>query len=205
MKRMVAAGAALIVASGSGVVAATNAGAIGSEATAPSAKQARAVMKDPEGKKIAQVTFRNRGKVTDVVAVFRKSSYIEAGFHGFHVHANDLDAAGSGCDADPDAASSTWFVSADGHLADAGESHPKHSGDMPSVYTLANGKARAAFTIDKIPMDRLRGAAVMLHANPDNFGNIPASDYPAVSDEAKAKTASTGNAGDRIACGVIRR
>jgi Cu/Zn superoxide dismutase len=48
---------------------------------------------------------------------------------------------------------------------------------------------------------------VILHAGADNFANIPlgagATQYTANSTDASAATAKTGNAGDRIACGVI--
>lgn len=216
MKRGIAAVVALGLASAGGAVLATQAGATGEESAAPEGIQveaakdrtAKAVMRDPEGRKVAVVTFTNRGSVTKVVGVFRKNSFVSAGFHGFHVHANNLAAGGQGCKADPDAEPATWFVSADGHLADADESHGKHTGDMPSVYTLANGKARVAFSIDKIGLKRLRGSAVMLHAGPDNFGNIPLGEgddqYTANGDAATVKTTATGNSGDRVACGIIR-
>jgi Cu-Zn family superoxide dismutase len=77
------------------------------------------------------------------------------------------------------------------------------------VFTLANGKARIAFQIDKIPFGRLVGSAVMLHAGPDNFGNVPVGDgsdqYKENSPAGPDKTAKTGNAGNRVACGVIKR
>ena len=52
-------------------------------------------------------------------------------------------------------------------------------------------------------------AVVILHANPDNFGNVPTgsadNQYTANSEAATTATANTGNAGNRVACGVIRR
>ena len=55
----------------------------------------------------------------------------------------------------------------------------------------------------------LRNRVVILHANPDNFGNVPtgpaANQYTANSQAATTATANTGNAGNRVACGVIRR
>ena len=57
-------------------------------------------------------------------------------------------------------------------------------------------------------MADLAGKAVIVHAGADNFGNIPLGaaldQYTANDPAAVAKTQNTGNAGDRIACGVIR-
>ena len=54
----------------------------------------------------------------------------------------------------------------------------------------------------------LPGKAVILHAGADNFGNVPVGtgpdQYTANSAAATTKTGNTGNAGDRIACGVIK-
>jgi superoxide dismutase, Cu-Zn family len=44
------------------------------------------------------------------------------------------------------------------------------------------------------------GTAVMVHAGPDNFANIPERYAPNGPD---ADTLKTGDSGDRIACGVV--
>lgn len=44
------------------------------------------------------------------------------------------------------------------------------------------------------------GAALIIHDNPDNYGNIPERYAPDGPDE---ETLSTGDAGDRQACGVF--
>ena len=96
--------------------------------------------------------------------------------------------------------SASWFVSADGHLSATGQTHGEHHGDLPSPLVRADGTAWLAFTTDRIDPDVLRGRAVVLHAKPDNFGNIPADKYPG---GPKEDTLKTGDAGSRIACGVI--
>ena len=129
-------------------------------------------------------------------------------FHGFHIHANDDDTAtpgnGTGCVATSDPATS--FLSADGHYNPTDETHSHHAGDMPVVYVNADGSVETQFTLDGIDAGDLDGKVVILHANPDNFANIPlgteATQYTAGA-EAEAATAKTGNAGPRVACGVI--
>jgi Cu-Zn family superoxide dismutase len=50
---------------------------------------------------------------------------------------------------------------------------------------------------------------VIVHALPDNYDNIPLGtapdQYTANSPAAREKTLATGNAGDRLACGVVKR
>jgi superoxide dismutase, Cu-Zn family len=62
------------------------------------------------------------------------------------------------------------------------------------------------FDIDRIPIGDLANRVVILHAKPDNFGNVPvgtADDQYSAGKDSLTKTQATGNAGDRIACGVI--
>ena len=105
-----------------------------------------------------------------------------------------------------------WFLSADGHLSTPEQKHSGHQGDMPSPLVMADGTARLSFTTDRIDPETLRGRAVILHHLPDNFGNVPLGDghdlpeyTPNASSAAIDLTNRTGNAGDRVACGLIRR
>ena len=74
--------------------------------------------------------------------------------------------------------------------------HPKqgkhHAGDMYNLVANANGEATATFELDEIRLaDGKHGIldrAVIVHANPDDYSTQP-----------------TGNAGGRIACGVIHK
>lgn len=104
--------------------------------------------------------------------------------HGFHVHER-------GDCSSPDA------MSAGGHFNPLGQPHghhaggARHVGDMPNLKADANGNAEVEFTLKGVelstggPADIL-GKAVIVHANPDDYTSQPA-----------------GNAGPRLACGVI--
>jgi Cu-Zn family superoxide dismutase len=169
-----------------------------------------AKLRDPEGRVVGTVKFRIGREVMHVDAKLRPNHYVEANaFHGFHIHANDNPANGRGCIADPSDPPSTWFVSADGHLAASGQTHGKHNGDLPSPLVMADGTARLTFTTDRIAPEDLLGRAVILHKLPDNFGNVPVgvgpNDYTANSTAATDRTAATGNSGDRVACGMLSR
>lgn len=168
-----------------------------------------AALRDPAGAYTGFVSFTGAGSSTVVTVVLFRSPHVTPGiFHGLHVHANDDPANGSGCKADDAQPPSTWFVAVDGHLAEAGQHHGAHAGDLPSPIVTTAGRAVLNFTTDRIDRDHLRGRAVVLHAGPDNFGNVPtgpgADQYIANSPSAVEKTHKAGNAGDRVACGVIR-
>jgi Cu-Zn family superoxide dismutase len=170
----------------------------------------RAVLRDPGGAYVGTAWFVDKRHRTEVRAVLAPNRYVAVNaFHGFHVHANNDPANGRGCQADPDQPSTTWFVSADGHLASAGQTHGAHDGDLSSPLVLPDGRAELRFTTARIDSRALLGRAVVLHAGRDNFGNVPTGEAPTQytpNDPAAVDlTSRTGNAGDRVACGVIRR
>ena len=121
------------------------------------------------------------------------------GFHGFHVHT-------VGSCVGPD------FTSAGGHFNMAGPNHnmagpnhPMHSGDMVSLLVNSDGNGEVSFTTGSFNVADLfdaDGSAVIVHAGPDNFANIPARYAPAGPD---ATTLATGDSGGRAACGVVER
>ena len=190
----VGAGAALVA----GLVTATTADA--------HTRSARTTLATAGGTRIGSVEFRTDDGHTEVQVRLTGAPGIDA-FHGFHIHANDVTTNGDGCVADPAAAPSTWFVAADGHYNPTGQTHAHHVGDMPVVYVNADGSVETSFRIDKINPDELNGKVVILHAGADNYANIPLgtgpTQYTANSTDATTATAKTGNAGDRVACGVI--
>jgi len=173
--------------------------------------QFKATMRTPSGESVGTVKFRVSHHAMYVVARLRLpegKGLDRNAFHGFHIHANNVGDE-NGCKADPDAESTTWFVSADGHLSDPGINHGAHKGDLPSPLVMADGTVLLKFSTDRIKPADLRGRAVILHAKPDNFNNIPVGSGPTQytpNDQTAALdlTNRTGNAGDRVACGVIK-
>lgn len=115
------------------------------------------------------------------------------GFHGFHIHENG-ECVGS---------STTPFASAGGHLRVAGDSHPGHAGDMPVLLVGTDGTAQASFTTDRLKLADIldsNGGAIIVHAAPDNYANIPTRYVPGGPD---ATMLATGDSGGRVACGVV--
>jgi superoxide dismutase, Cu-Zn family len=187
-----------------GLVVAANASGAGSY-------RGDAVMRAADGTRIGMVRFELQHTQTLVRVRFDSAPAGAAldAFHGFHIHANNNPANGDGCLADPAAAASTWFVSADGHWTVPGLTHGNHLGDLPSVLINHDGGTEMRFLTARIDLSQLVGKVVVLHALPDNFANIPlgtaSGQYTNVDQASLDRTAATGNAGDRIACGVIER
>jgi superoxide dismutase, Cu-Zn family len=125
------------------------------------------------------------------IVVSARVDGLSPGFHGFHVHA-------VGSCVGPD------FASAGGHLNPAGVSHPEHVGDMPVLLVNEDGTATASFGTDRFRIADLfgrDGTAIIVHAGPDNYANIPKDRYEPDPD---AMTLATGDSGGRAACGVVK-
>lgn len=157
---------------------------------------ATASLADPEGQSRGTVEFR---EAEGGVEVHVTAEGLEPGFRGFHLH-------GIGeCETDsanPDDPADTGdFLSAGPHLGD-GE-HPEHAGDMPPLLVLEDGTATATFVTDRVEQDTLLdddGSVVIVHGDPDNFANIPERYAAEGPDD---DTTGTGDAGSRVACGVV--
>jgi Cu-Zn family superoxide dismutase len=128
------------------------------------------------------VTFTQKG---DKVLVVANVNSLTPGLHGFHVHEKG----------DCSAADAT---SAGGHFNPAGKPHgapdsaEHHGGDLGNLTADKSGNATLSFEVDGITLDpaaanSIVGKGVIVHANPDDLNSQPA-----------------GNAGPRLACGVIR-
>lgn len=145
---------------------------------------AKATIRDAQGKTIGTATLAAapNGVVVRVVL-----AGAPAGTHAIHLHDTGV------CDAP--------FASAGGHFNPAAKQHGMlspmgmHAGDLPNITVPADG----ALTLDAFVRDvtlgseanglfKNGGTAIVLHAAADDYATNPA-----------------GNAGARIACGVIVR
>ena len=171
-----------------------------------SVQRARARLQDVAGETVGRAWFVFSREST-FVTVSARLPPERAGIHGLHVHANDVADNGEGCIADPDAEPSTHFASVDGHFNPSGETHGHHKGDLPALVVTGAGEAFLQFRTDQFKPSELQGRALIIHASSDNYGNVPVGEaedqYTANSEAATELTGKTGNAGVRIACGVI--
>jgi Cu-Zn family superoxide dismutase len=153
---------------------------------------------DPEGTEVGTVTF------TDDDGALEVSVEVEGlppGFHGFHVHAVGLCEPDSANPANP--AMTGDFLSAGGHLGGGEADHGAHAGDLPVLFVDGAGAGSLTTVTDALTLDDLLdddGSAVMVHADRDNYANVPERYAPAGPDE---MTRNTGDAGGRIACGTV--
>lgn len=158
----------------------------------------RVAMTDADGGQVGFVEVGEHGEGSEVsVEVYN----LDPGFHGFHVHTTGECEPDSTDPEDPEATGD--FLSAGGHLSETGTEHGEHAGDLPSLRVGEDGRASMELHTDGFTVEDLRdedGSAFMIHDGPDNFANIPQRYALAGADE---ETRETGDAGDRVACGVV--
>jgi len=151
-------------------------------ATTPSGPAAVAVLEPTKGNTGGgKVTFLQKG---DKVVVVAQVSGLAPGGHGFHIHEKGDCSSGDG-------------MSAGAHFNPQGKPHGNpndadhHAGDMPMLMADGYGDAKLIVELGIIavgsgPGDVI-GKSVIVHKDADDY-----------------KTQPTGNAGARVACGVVR-
>jgi Cu-Zn family superoxide dismutase len=142
-------------------------------------------VKNTSGQSVGTARFTQAG---NVVRILLEVKGLPPGPHAVHVHAVGK------CDP-PD------FNSAGPHFNPAGKQHGalnpqgSHAGDLPNITVASDGTGRMETTTEQLSLGSgttsvfdADGSALVVHANRDDF-----------------KTDPTGNAGARIACGVLEK
>ncbi|ODQ94991.1 superoxide dismutase[Cu-Zn] [Mycolicibacterium holsaticum] len=161
-------------------------------------------LKTADGATVANAKIEFTDGYATITLETTEGGTLSPGFHGFHIHeigkceANSV-APGGGEPGD--------FLSAGGHLHTRGQAaaHPA-AGDLTPVEVRSDGSARLVATTDAFTVEDLRtsqGSALMLHALPDNFANIPPRYAVNGVPGPDSETLATGDAGSRVACGVL--
>ena len=164
----------------------------------PEVQPVTATLMDAGGaeKGTVEIAFTDDGASLTVTA-----TGLPPGLHGMHVHKTGTCEPDSADPAKPDKKGA--FLSAGGHLAEEGQSHGEHDGDLPSLLVQADGTATLSVSSDRLTREAVLdadGSALMVHADRDNFGNVP-DRYAPMLDETTTKT---GDAGARIACAPLK-
>jgi len=171
------------------VLLAALAGVASARRSAAPPGSAVARLQDASGNRLGSVWFLPRGN--GKLAIRVSASFLSEGFHGFHVHAVGK------CEPP--------FTTAGGHFNPAGTGHGSHRGDLSPLWVDKDGRGWLELRTDRFTVDELLdadGSAVIVHAAPDNLAHIP-SRYSAGGPD--AATLATGDAGPRLACGVVTR
>lgn len=122
-----------------------------------------------------------------ILQVAANEGALAPGWHGLHIHEN------------ADCSDHEAFQAAGGHLNPGDVEHGflnpngPHPSDLPNLFAHADGSAQAEFFVPAVTLSSGEtalleegGAAMMIHAGPDDYMTDP-----------------SGDSGDRVACAVL--
>ncbi|HEY4056170.1 MAG TPA: superoxide dismutase family protein [Kofleriaceae bacterium] len=147
----------------------------------PAPKEATATLASASKSKVTgEIKFK---EVDGGVEVTAHVEGLKAGDHGWHVHEK------GDCSA-PDASSAGGHFNPENHKHGGPDSEEHHAGDFGNLTAGKDGKADATFTMKGITLadgpTSIVGKGFIVHDKKDDLKGQPA-----------------GNAGNRVACGVI--
>ncbi len=150
-------------------------------------EMAVAELQPTEGNEVTgRVTFTPQGGAMQVVADIQNLS---EGTHGFHIHENGTCAPGE--DGTPGGAAGGHFnPNDDPHGAPTDPPGEHHTGDMGNIMADASGTARVDTSFAFLSLEgdtSIVNKAVIVHSGRDDLTSQP-----------------SGDAGDRLACGVVQ-
>ena len=163
----------------------------------------RTQLKTADGTTVANATFDFVNGYATVTVETVTGGVLSPGFHGLHIHSVGKCESNSVA---PKGGAVGDFNSAGGHLQVRGHTGHPASGDLTSLEVRSDGSAKLVTTTDaftKADLTGPEGTALMIHAGPDNFANIPPRYSVNGVPGPDAATMATGDAGKRVACGVI--
>ena len=148
---------------------------------------ARADLIDARGNKVGEAVLRETPGHGVLIEI--DVAGLAPGVHGYHIHQTGK------CEA-------PTFESAGGHYAPRGRQHGfmveggPHAGDLPNLHVPESGRVHAEHLATGITLQPNQtgtlfdddGSALVIHARRDDY-----------------RTQPSGDSGDRIVCGVIRR
>ncbi|HEX5143522.1 MAG TPA: superoxide dismutase family protein [Mycobacterium sp.] len=178
----------------------------GTAAPAPGANQLVVPLKAADGSQVASATFDFSPGFVTLTVETTGTGKLTPGFHGMHIHSVGKCEANSVA---PTGGAPGDFLSAGGHFQAPGHSAHPASGDLTSLEVRQDGTAKLVTTTDAFTKDDLlagQQTAIIIHADADNFANIPPARYAQINGGAPGPdetTMATGDAGKRVACGVI--
>lgn len=155
---------------------------VAKEAPPPPPKHATATMAGTSKWKSVKGTVQFK-EVDDGVEVTANLEGLKKGKHGFHIHEK------GDCSA-PDAKSAGGHFNPSGHDHGSPDAEQHHAGDLGNINAGPDGKATLTLVVKGVTLKdgdtSIVGKGFIIHDKADDL-----------------KTQPTGNAGDRIACGVI--
>lgn len=112
---------------------------------------------------------------TEVINLPKTDEACKSPVFAFHIH------SGNRCEGNMN----DLFADSGTHYNPNDCPHPYHAGDLPPLFS-ADGRALSVVLSDRFRVNEIIGKTVIIHASPDDFTTQP-----------------SGNAGEKIACGVI--